>query len=238
MRSNMKESDDQSALQELDSYPMELLIQAVLAKFGHIGTFDSQLKSRLTVLNSLISMNDRILDTSSLSKACSYPRKVTVCAVNASLSAPEFHAIEYSSYGPPARWTGPSKNFSFDIFVDRSSTLEFVLDFESVNFSNPMAEMKCFLDGREIELHVKTGGGGYLASGILPAREGKGASVITFACPDVKSPREDGHPDDRPLGVRFRRLSVEEPAPRAGNEALLRIVETVEASLQERAIAE
>lgn len=238
MRTNIKESANQSILQELDNYPFELLLEAVLAKFGHVGNFESQLSARVAVLKSLISMNDRILDTNLLARAFAYPRKVTVSAVDSSLSAPEFHAIEYASYGPPARWTGPSTNFSFDVFLDRSVTLEFVLEFENVYFDRPVEEMKCFLDGREIRLQIETGGGGYLASGILPVREGEGASVITFVCPDVRSPRENGHPDDRILGVRFRQLSVKETRPRAGNEALLSIVEAVEASLHERAITE
>lgn len=228
MRINLKEDDEHSVLQELEKYPLELLLEAVLSKFNPHSSEDGELKAKLAVLNSLISLHDLIAESGLPQKTRSFSRKVTIAAVHSSLSSPDFHQIEYTDYGPPTRWTGPSPHFSFDCFVDRSINLVFSLDFESVYFSRPVEEMKCYVDGDEIELHVEKAPDGYLASGKLPLHNRQGATIITFSCPDMKSPRENNQHDDRLLGVRFRRLTVEEVAPRFVEDPPLRVVKTAE----------
>jgi hypothetical protein len=122
--------------------------------------------------------------------------------------------------------------------VDRSVALDFTLEFETVYFIRPLKELKCYIDGEEIELNIEQGGGGHLASGVLPVRQAEGASVITFVCPDMKSPRENNLPDDRLLGVRFRRLKVNERMPLASGEEQPHLVEAGERPVQERSAPE
>jgi hypothetical protein len=117
-----------------------------------------------------------------------------------------FHPLEHSPDGIPFRWTGPSVQFSFSVFIDRNAATELRLQALSVIDFELQKSLTLVVDGEIVPVEVMRQGGGLEIAAILPPRYRQGVTSLVFVLPAVLVPR--GGNDTRPLGIAFTRLSV------------------------------
>lgn len=121
-----------------------------------------------------------------------------------------FYAVEYDAKGTPYRWTGPEPTFYFELQIDRSLPCALTMRFLQV-FMRASREgiVRCFVDGQGIDAKTRAIDGEFELRATLPPRKVPGGTVVSFVCPEVKSPRDvNKSQDPRPLGLAFRWLEV------------------------------
>jgi len=137
-----------------------------------------------------------------------------------------FHTLEYSQAGVPFRWTGPSREFSFNVFVSRVHPVELVLRANSLLKPELQSALVLIADGEPINLSLAQEGEKWEARTVLPARMGLGATHLTFVSASVGSPPDSA--DTRLLGIAFCELEIcpaadiaePRPAPMLNGSAL------------------
>ncbi|MBV9694762.1 MAG: hypothetical protein JO261_13775, partial [Alphaproteobacteria bacterium] len=119
-------------------------------------------------------------------------------------AADGFYAPELTEEGVVFRWTGPSPQFSFNVYIDRSQGAD--LRLETLSCIDPELQRKVslFVDGESVALDVSASGDGFIATAELPKSAEAGATTLTFALPAALPPH--GGDDSRQLGTAFRRL--------------------------------
>lgn len=131
-----------------------------------------------------------------------------------------FYPLEYDDLGQSFRWTGPEPVFRFDLHLDRSGPLEFLLVLNAGSGERP-EETRAFCDGAEIPCDASHQEPRLVLSGVLPPREVLGLTRLYFQPPRMFCPSELGtSSDDRVLGLVFRELRV---GPLSDDEARLRL---------------
>jgi hypothetical protein len=209
MSFNGSQYEEQAILGRLDRSTPEALLTSIVGEIARVGRDLAALHAQLAALETLKAVSDRIVASDVDNFASAYPTKFTIGAAHSSLCAPEFYLLEYQGDGTPVRWTGPSRQFSFNFFLDRSRFATFSLEFERTYLVDSVEYVTCFVDGESVPITVNQNERGYLATGLLPPRADHGGSILTFVCPEMKTPQEDGSSDNRILGLRFQRLTVE-----------------------------
>lgn len=131
-----------------------------------------------------------------------------------------FYPLEYDDLGQSFRWTGPAPVFRFDLHLDRSGPLEFLLVLNAGSGERPEAT-RAFCDGAEVPCEANRQEHRLVLTGVLPPREALGLTRLYFQPPQMFSPSEMGtSSDDRVLGLVFRELRV---GPLSDDEARLRL---------------
>ena len=124
-----------------------------------------------------------------------------------------FYSIEYASNGRPYRWTGPDRQFQFDLHLDRTLPLQFLLHLASWGPATTR-RLRCFADGIEIPLVHRPCAWAVECAGLLLPREVLGLTRIEFVCaetfqPATQSATHSAAGDQRALGVIFLDLLVD-----------------------------
>jgi hypothetical protein len=117
-----------------------------------------------------------------------------------------FYGVEHTGENIPFRWTGPSRQFSFDLFVDRTYGADLKLEALScINFEI-QKDFLLVADGEPVPVSLSRQDAGFSATARLSARKGGQSSNLVFILPAVLSP--PGSSDKRELGIAFARLAV------------------------------
>ncbi|MBB4196540.1 hypothetical protein GGD83_000311 [Rhodoblastus sphagnicola] len=155
--------------------------------------------------------NDRLaaIEAGAVAPPPEAPRFVALDAERDFSAMQGFHQLELSGDGLPMRWTGPGAEFQFEFTVARETAAPFALRFLKFYAPSKPLALRAEVDGVEIAVALEPQRvGGFVARGELPPRAERGPTVLRFACPKTRSPRDDGFDDDRVLGLLFLRLEV------------------------------
>jgi hypothetical protein len=147
------------------------------------------------------------------------PKSVTIEADQMLRPHDGFYPVEYTSEGIPFRWTGPSVQFCFSVFVDRSAGADVnLLALTSIDFEL-QKNLTLIADGETVPVEVVPEPSGFAITAFVPPRPDRGVTSLVFVLPAVLAP--PGGTDARQLGIAFARLSV--AARRADTEVSDRI---------------
>ncbi|MEK8030650.1 hypothetical protein AACH06_07405 [Ideonella sp. DXS29W] len=134
-------------------------------------------------------------------------------AIEASMPMPAergFYALERDGVGNPFRWTGPTRSFHFDLHLDRTVPLRFVLQMPLWGSEHAQG-LRASCDEVSLPLLRRPGHRVLDFEGVLLPREVLGLTRLTFLSERVStvtSNEDEGA--SRQLGVPFLRLSVAE----------------------------
>ena len=203
------DSDVESLIGRFDRSSANALLVSLATELLRLGRAHAALSAKVAAMEVLQTTIDTIAAVGVEVERAIFPKVLTLGAADSLQGARGLYQLEYDSIGRPYRWTGPEADFSFQFFVDRSVDLGFFLAFGEHSANIPVDGMRCFGDGTEIAVKIRHTKDGYELDGCLPARIGRGGSVLTFVCPTIASPAEyDGSTDKRLLGVTFRSLRI------------------------------
>jgi len=116
------------------------------------------------------------------------------------------YPCEFSPSNIPYRWTGPDKETTFFVWIDRSEERNLTIEILSAIQSNVLDHLVVTIDGQKTS-YVR------LPEGILvrlTEREGRPSlTEICLVVPQNYTPREvSGTDDNRPLGLALSRLLI------------------------------
>ncbi len=131
--------------------------------------------------------------------------------------APGYYPLEQDGFGRPYRWTGPDREFGFELDVDRGAPGKVTLRFDMFFAAAPIEDLVCLVDGTPQPLSALHVDGGWEVSGELPARADRAGATIAFVVPRIESPEDRGQMDPRRLGLCFRWLEVDTTPASAAN---------------------
>jgi hypothetical protein len=196
-----------AVLKRIDRTSADSLIQSIAGEFVRLQNANAALEARLAAMESLNALADRLLSDTPTPQPV-YSSRVDIDAASAFLDAVGFHALELDPKGAAFRWSGPQRQFSFHLFVDRSRPAAFVLSFDGLYAESPVETLRGFVDGEEIALSFGRAGDVIEARGEAPSRSEGGGTTLTFLVPRLASPGDRGLNDRRQLGLSFRRLVI------------------------------
>ncbi|HJV70905.1 hypothetical protein [Ideonella sp.] len=121
-----------------------------------------------------------------------------------------FYALERDGVGNPFRWTGPSTEFHFNLHLDRSVPLRFVLQMPLWGAEHA-GGLRATCDEMTLPLLRRPGNRVLDFEGMLLPRESLGVTRLTFIANQVRTvPAESDEGAPRQLGVPFLRLTIGE----------------------------
>lgn len=118
-----------------------------------------------------------------------------------------FYPLEHTKDGSAFCWTGPSRKFSFDIFIDRRAGARLSLYVMELPDFERQKNLTFFVDGENTPLVSSVDAQGYQFFAELPATERRMGTNLAFVLPEVFLPPSS---TDTPrfLGLAFKRLVV------------------------------
>lgn len=120
-----------------------------------------------------------------------------------------FYALETEGSGRHFRWTGPFRDFAFDLALDRSVGWNGTLHVLGAMNNAQVDGMVLYADANRLPLHVSADDDGYHLAFTLPPQKGGHAVRLTFSLPGVLRPCDVGQgSDERALGIRFHALDM------------------------------
>jgi hypothetical protein len=165
------------------------------------------LKRELAALGEYQAMRDRWLGGGDAGlKGALLPRNVAVTPDQMLSPRDGFYPAEVTSDGVAFRWTGPSREFVFDIFVERAQGASLKLDVLNCIEYEAQKDVLLFVDGASVAVQLEQQGMGFIARAALPASGEGRATNLVFVLPVVLMP--PGAEDQRLLGVAFGGLTV------------------------------
>jgi hypothetical protein len=184
----------------------EELAQGVSDEFELLHRELAALKREIAALANYQSSRGLVLEPPTAVVVPSLPKRVTIEADQLLRAHDGFYGVEHTSNGTPFRWTGPSVQFCFNVFVDRRNGADmYLLALTSIDFEI-QKEMALIVDGETVPVSIEPDGAGFAVKAFLPPRGDHGATGLVFALPAVLVP--PGGVDTRALGIAFARLSV------------------------------
>jgi len=205
--------DAAAILKLFDRSSPEALLQSIASEFARLHQEIAGLTARVHAGEAMATLSDRIAKGLDPEIAADYPTSVRLDADQAFRDAVGFHRLEQDPKGRPYRWTGPEREFSFQLFVDRSRPAHFTLGFDNFYVPEPIDNLRCLVDGAPVKLDFERVDDLWCASGAAPVRPDRGGTAIVFVVPRVESPEDRGESDSRRLGLYYRWFEFEtEPA--------------------------
>lgn len=121
-----------------------------------------------------------------------------------------FYGLERDGVGNPFRWTGPTPSFHFDVHLDRTVPLRFVLQMPMWGAEHANG-LRAASDDMALPLLRRPGNRVLDFEGMLLPRESLGVTRLTFIADHVSTAAaESDEHAARQLGVPFLRLTVGE----------------------------
>ncbi len=117
------------------------------------------------------------------------------------------HSMERDGSGRPFRWTGPGRDFRFDVHLDRTVGVKFVLRLAFASDTR-VGTIRAHSDGIEIPLTRVTKARITELGGVLFPRTVLGLTRLEFSVDQTfrPQPAERATADERELGVAFREI--------------------------------
>jgi len=184
------------------------LVAGVVQELRSIQQDIAALRRELSALTSYQESKDRWLVLENAERdALPLPKTVVIEADQHLDPRLGFHPLEYTEQGSPFCWTGPSRKFSFDIFIDRRAGARMTLHAMQLSESERLKNALLFVDGENTPLVSRVDGQGYQLSAELPSSDRRTGTNLSFVLPDVFVPPSS---TDTPrfLGLAFKRLVV------------------------------
>jgi hypothetical protein len=178
------------------------LIEEVMFLHREIGS----LRRELSALSEYQAMRDRWLSIGDdAPTVMRFPRLVVIEPQEPLRASDGFYPAEQAGDGTPFRWTGPSAQFSFNVFVDRARGAD--LKLETINCIDTAVQkhVSLLVNGEPVPVDVVENGTGFIATASLPAHDDGRVTNLVFVLPAALSP---GPEDSRLMGTAFRRLTV------------------------------
>jgi hypothetical protein len=200
-------SDLEARLQLLLAKRGQELVRGLVEEVTNLNREIVALRRELTALSDYQNSRDRWLGVEGASHVARLPKSVIIEPDQLLRPRDGFYPAEYTSAGVPFRWTGPSPQFGFDIFVDRSRGADLKLEVLNCIDLEKQGHLMLLVDGEAAALDVEpVGTSGFNATAQLSQNlQGRGTSLV-FVLPQVLPPPESK--DARLLGVAFGRLTV------------------------------
>jgi hypothetical protein len=134
------------------------------------------------------------------------PDSITIDAIHPAAET-GFYFVEYEASGRPFRWSGPSRDFSFTLKIDRSAPLRLRLHLIALIDPNLQSDLLFLVDGVSVPIRVAAQEEGWFDyEATIPAGTGMRETHLVVAVPCVLQP--DNPEDTRLLGVAFRELRI------------------------------
>ena len=165
---------------------------------------NARLSARMKAMEVMATLADRIAAGEITEFGADYIDHVRIEADQAFRDGIGFHCVEFDIKGRPFRWTGPEPEFVFPLFVDRRRPSRLTLCFDSFFVDVPIEELRCFVDGRRVDLSFERVDDAWRASAEAPVRADGGGTVVAFVVPKIGSPQDLGTDDSRLIGLCFR----------------------------------
>ena len=182
------------------------LVQELRDEIASLHRELAALKSEVAALTDFRSSRGLVLEPPTVMAAPSLPQRVMIEADQMLRPHDGFYGVEHTADGTPFRWTGPSVQFSFTVYVDRSNGADLRLfALTSIDFE-VQKNIALIVDGETLPVKVEPDSGGFSVTAFLPARADQGATGLVFVLPAVLTPQ--GGEDGRVLGLAFSRLSI------------------------------
>jgi len=165
--------------------------------------------ARINYLESLISSFDFPL-TFEETLNLKFPQKVTFGAEMYIPNGMNFHELKYDKEGKAVRWTGPGKEFEFDLNFDRSETKTGRLTVGYTSDLKDIDSFPCYIDNESIPIQINKKGHFLEVSFKIPKININRSSNIKFVSPVLHQPSkiDPKSNDSRILGVRFYKLEI------------------------------
>jgi hypothetical protein len=210
------ESDLEIRFQQLLARRGQDLVRGLIDEISDLHREIAGLRRELSALADYQSMRDRWLPLEEgAPRRLRFPRLVTVEPAQPMRIADGFYPAETSGGGIPFRWTGPSAQFTFNLFVERANGADLRLETINCMDATMQKNMSLLVDGESVPVEVAVDEMAFTVTAALPARDDGRSTNLVFILPCVIAPL-DSH-DDRQLGVAFRLLTV---AARGENGAI------------------
>lgn len=121
-----------------------------------------------------------------------------------------FYPLESEGSGRQFRWTGPFRDFSINLALDRTMRWKGVLHALGAMQYDQIAGMSLHADAEMVPLQIESDEHGYHVAFTLPSRPADNGVRLTFTLPGVMRPCDLGQGmDERALGLRFHALDME-----------------------------
>jgi hypothetical protein len=209
------------------------LIDAIGLELGDVHSQIDRLSKQVLRLQAFHAFSERM---SILSQASVSPTQLphSLCIDAAQLFEPGngFYQLEYERNGQPFRWTGPGRDFSFSLFIDRTASLQVRLEVAYMMDPTRQNDLVVLVDGELLACTLTRQTGCWIGEVIVPALPASQATNLVFVVPCVIKP--DSNNDTRTLGVAFRKLAI---TPCADVKANAEICPTLHVSPQHALLA-
>jgi hypothetical protein len=145
-----------------------------------------------------------------------------------------FYSLEHTADGVPFRWTGPERDFSFSVCVDRAEPVNVRLEALAIIDRQRQGNVCLHVDGAAVPFPLEWDGTRYMGEAVLPAAPLRAITKLTFTLP-ITLTVPDSTTDLRELGLGFSRLTIRPLAIPARPE---HSSDPAEAAVEEPAAAE
>ncbi len=141
------EGDLESKFQQLLARRGQDLVRGLIDEIADLHREIGELRRELGALGDYQAMRDRWLTVGGeTSRTVRLPRLVVVEPTLPMRTSDGFYPLEHTGGGIAFRWTGPSAQFSFNVFVDRSRGAD--LRLETINCMDAELQKKSRSSGR------------------------------------------------------------------------------------------
>jgi len=117
----MDNKDAGERLKDVSEKRGEELVQELTDEIASLHRELAALKSEVAALTDFRSSRGLVLEPPTAMVPPSLPQSVTIEADHMLRPHDGFYGVEHTSDGTPFRWTGPSVQFCFTVYVDRSN---------------------------------------------------------------------------------------------------------------------
>lgn len=197
----------EARLQQLLAKRGQELVRGLVEEVTNLNREIVMLRRELAALSDYQNSRDRWLVMDGETRIARLPKSAVVEPDQLLRPRDGFYPAEYTSAGVPFRWTGPSPQFSFDVFVDRSRGADLKLEVLNCIDLEKQGHAMLLVDGEATPLEFEpVGTTGFNATAQLSQNLEGRATNLVFVLPAVLPPA--GSKDARLLGVAFGRLTV------------------------------
>ena len=182
---------------------LEASIAALRGKFERLDAKFRMLQAALLERDILVATGEAISEL---------PNEQVIGADHLLDAADGFYGLEHDPEGRPFRWTGPTLQFRFTLYVDRTAPRRLEVSFLWACDPEMFPAIQCFVDRKALPVRYTNDGATHRLIVDVSARTtaDPGATTVICVLPKVISAKQmdPKSQDNRTLGVAFRELRI------------------------------